>query len=113
MLFRSVIDKESVHANPKKPGFVIAQVYEIIRRGQTLKESKIIDCAGRRYANLSATTTFDDDGFPTNVSWQPVGAGSKLVTLACAVQPSTAKPAAAAPNTAPTSGDGPATAAGQ
>ncbi|MGD9783233.1 MAG: hypothetical protein AB7E80_02870 [Hyphomicrobiaceae bacterium] len=111
------LDRSSVRANPKRPGFVIAQTYEVVRRGETRKESKIVDCARKQEGDIGPATTFDGDGFPTNVTWRETPSASHLVTKACAApqQAGAATPGVAAPGVAvPSAGAGvrPATAPG-
>jgi len=113
-----VLDKRSVRTNPKRPGFAIVELYRFERLTPPQKINRIIDCAGHQSAEITAKTKVDRDGFPTNVTWAPLGAHSRLLQLVCptasaspSASPSGAstQPPAAAPAAKSEGGQTPAT----
>lgn len=101
-----VLDTTTAARNPKRPGYVIAQLYRLQRLSPAAKTSVILDCNGRQVADITPSTTFDDDGFPTNVTWSAIPSASRLPDLLCpaasAAPPKPATPAAPAATNQPT-----------
>ncbi|HOV04762.1 MAG TPA: hypothetical protein PLJ34_03025 [Hyphomicrobiales bacterium] len=81
----SAIDRAKVRRNPNAPGYVLAEVLLVSQLAETVTTLQIFDCEMPRRADIAASTTFGEDGLPTNPEWIELAADDPLRAIACSV----------------------------
>jgi len=79
----SVIDRAAVRTHPFQPDLRLVEVILLERALPTRQVSEVIDCAGARYAVLSADQRFEPDGVPLDVGWQALPGDDARLRVAC------------------------------
>lgn len=78
------VDLEGARRHPDTPEQVLVTLYMFERHTPTASAPMLVDCAGKRRADIADGATFDGDGRIADVTWGEVGAEDPLVSAVCA-----------------------------
>lgn len=79
----AAVDRSSIRRNDKVPGQLMADVLFFARRTPVAKLPVLIDCAGRRRADIADGMQFDDDGAVVGADWVPISPDDPLAGAVC------------------------------
>mgnify|MGYP001168465813 CR=1 FL=1 len=78
-----VLDTQSVQPLPKSDGRYLAKVHDIERYLGSRDSSVIVDCGTKEQAEITAATSFNEDGLPSNVAWGKIAPVNHIAGSIC------------------------------
>lgn len=79
----AAVDPLSIRRNDKVPGQLMLDVLLFARHAPAAKLPVLIDCVGRRRADIVDGMQFDDDGAVVGADWMPVSSNDPLTAAVC------------------------------
>ena len=79
----AAVDRASIRRNDKVPGQLMVELYIFTRRAPVAKLPVLIDCVGRRRADIADGMQFDDDGGVVAADWVPIASNDPLAGSVC------------------------------
>ncbi|NND90569.1 MAG: hypothetical protein HKN42_06865 [Granulosicoccus sp.] len=79
----SVVDTREIRRHPDHAEFVILDLLLMQRFSPVIRVRQIVDCAGRRRADLTSDPDFDDQGIPVGLQWESLSEDHPLLPAAC------------------------------
>ncbi|MEO1543406.1 MAG: hypothetical protein AAFR75_05235 [Pseudomonadota bacterium] len=79
----AAVDLSTKRENPKTPGYAIASLILAKRFEPTIELKQIIDCNGKRSAEIDTTTKFGENGLPTNSVWSDEADLKPMIEAVC------------------------------
>jgi hypothetical protein len=79
----SAVDRASIRRNERAPGQVMIDLLLVTRNAPAANLPLLVDCTGKRRANIVDGVTFDSDGVPVGAEWHPLESGDPLIDAVC------------------------------
>ena len=79
----AAVDRLSVRRNDKVPGQLMLDVLLFTRWAQVAKLPILLDCTGRRRADIADGMQFDGDGAVLDAAWVPIPPDDPLAKTVC------------------------------
>ena len=79
----AAVDRSSIRRNDKVPGQMMVDVLLFARRAPVASVPILLDCNGRRRADITDGMQFDDDGAVLDAAWVPIPPDDPLAKSVC------------------------------
>ncbi len=79
----SSIDRSKLRRNQELPGYVLAEVILVARRGPTVVTQQLFDCPNAKRTDVIPSRGFDENGLPRDQDWMSIDVGSPLFKAIC------------------------------